>query len=57
MEKVANTVREAVRRYGIGFVVFDHLHFLCRSINNMTNEVGVTIREFKTLAEDEEEIE
>lgn len=53
IEKVKNTIRECVRRYGIEFVVFDHLHFLCRSIKYMTTEVGVVMREFKTLAEDE----
>lgn len=53
IEKIKNTVRECVRRYGIEFLVFDHLHFLCRSINNITTEVGVVTREFKMLAEDE----
>jgi twinkle protein len=53
MEKLTNTIREAVRRFGIGFVVFDHIHFLCRSIQHMTEEVGAVIREFKMLAEDE----
>jgi len=53
IEKVKNTVYESSRRYGIGFLVFDHLHFLCRSINNATTEIGVVVREFKNLAEDE----
>ena len=47
---VFDTIRYAVRRYGIKMVVFDNLHFLCRDIHNITAEVSAVVREFKQLA-------
>lgn len=51
-EAVFDKIRETVKRYGIKFVVFDHLHFLCRSLQHMTNEVGNVTKGFKLLAEE-----
>lgn len=51
-EKVFDTIRYIVKRSGVKFVVFDHLHFLCRSLDNLTQEIGVVTRDFKCLAEE-----
>ena len=51
-DDVYNKIREAVKRFGIKIVVFDHLHFLCRSLDHMTNEVGNVTKGFKLLAEE-----
>jgi hypothetical protein len=51
-EDVFETIRESVKRYGIEFMVFDHLHFLIREIKNLTAEVSATVREFKLMAEE-----
>jgi replicative DNA helicase len=51
-ETVFDKIRETVKRYGIRFFVFDHLHFLCRSLQYLTNEVGNVTRGFKLLAEE-----
>ena len=32
--------------------MFDHLHFLCRSITNQVQEVGLAVQAFKFLAEE-----
>jgi hypothetical protein len=53
-EAVIETLREAVRRYGLKFVIFDHLHFLCRSLSNQVQEVGLAVQAFKFLAEEME---
>ncbi len=52
VEMVMEKIREAVKRYGIKIVVFDHLHFLCRSLQYLTNEVGNVCRMFKLIAEE-----
>jgi len=49
---VADTVRHSVRHYGIRFMVFDNLHFLCRSLTKQTEEVSVMSQNFKLLAEE-----
>ena len=49
---VADTIRNCVRRYGIQFMVFDNLHFLCRSFTKQTEEVSVMSQNFKLLAEE-----
>ena len=51
-EVVFSTIREAVGRYGIRFVVFDNLHFLCRNMQHISQEVGMISRGFKLLAEE-----
>jgi twinkle protein len=52
VDDVFDRVREAVKRHGIRFFVFDHLHFLCRDIRNLTNEIGNVTRSFKLLSEE-----
>lgn len=52
VEQVFDTMREAVPRYGIEVLCFDHLHFLIRSVTNTAHEVSVTTRDFKLLAEE-----
>lgn len=52
LENIIETIKAAIRRYGLGLVVFDHLHFLCRSINNQVQEVGLAVQAFKFLAEE-----
>jgi len=51
-ESVFNRIRESVKRYGIKFLVFDNLHFLCRSLQYVTQEVGQLTRGFKMLSEE-----
>jgi hypothetical protein len=51
-DKVADTIRACVRNYGIKLVVFDNLHFLCRSVSDQTREVSVVIQSLKLLAEE-----
>jgi len=51
---IIETLRAAIKRYGLKFVVFDHLHFLCRSISNQVQEVGLAVQAFKFLAEEME---
>lgn len=52
LENIIETIKEAIRRYGLKLVVFDHLHFLCRSITNQVQEVGLAVQAFKFLAEE-----
>lgn len=51
-EFISDTIRHCVRRYGIQFVVFDNLHFLCRSLIHQTQEVSTMSQNFKLLAEE-----
>jgi ribosomal protein L37AE/L43A len=41
---------QAVRRYGLGIVAFDHLNMLARSLEHAVQEVGVLTRSFKLFA-------
>lgn len=52
VEAVFDRIREAVKRHGIKFLLFDHLHFLCRSLKYVVTEVGQVTRAFKLLAEE-----
>ena len=52
LNSVLETIRNAVKRYDIKFVVFDNLHFLVRSIKYVTQEVGLVTQSFKLLAEE-----
>lgn len=52
VESVSEKIREAVKRHGIKLLVFDHLHFLCRSLQYLTAEVGNVVRTFKLLAQE-----
>lgn len=51
-DSVFNTIRSATKRYGIKLVIFDNLHYLVRSIVNVSAEVGNVTRGFKLLAEE-----
>ena len=52
LENIVETIKAAIRRYDLRLVVFDHLHFLCRSITNQVQEVGLAVQAFKFLAEE-----
>jgi len=54
LDEILGTLKAAVRRYGLKLIVFDHLHFLCRSISNQVQEVGLAVQGFKFLAEEME---
>jgi len=54
LDGIMDTLKAAVRRYGLKLVCFDHLHFLCRSISNQVQEVGLAVQAFKFLAEEME---
>lgn len=49
---VLDKIREAVKRYGVKFLVFDHLHFLCRSLQYLNQEIGQITRSFKLMTEE-----
>jgi replicative DNA helicase len=54
-EDVFNKIREGVKRYGCKLVVFDHLHFLCRSITgreNVEQMISNVTKGFKLLAQE-----
>jgi len=50
VDDIFTRIEDAIKRYGIKFLVFDHLHFLCRSISSVTGEIGQVTRRFKELA-------
>lgn len=52
VDEVYDTIREAIKRYGIELLIFDHLHFLIRGTSNVSSEVSNTTRDFKLLAEE-----
>lgn len=52
LDGIMDTLKAAVRRYGLKLVVFDHLHFLCRSLSNQVQEVSLAVQAFKFLAEE-----
>lgn len=52
LERIMDTLKQAVRRYGIKLLAFDHLHVLCRSLTNQTQEIGLAVQSFKFLAEE-----
>ena len=54
LDGITETLKAAIRRYGLKLVVFDHLHFLCRSITNQVQEIGLAVQAFKFLAEEME---
>jgi twinkle protein len=51
-DAVFEKLREACHRYGVKLVVFDNLHYLCRSVTNLTQEIGNVTRQFKMFAEE-----
>jgi len=52
VDEVYETIRKSIKRYGIELLVFDHLHFLIRSVQNVSAEVSNTTRDFKLMAEE-----
>jgi len=54
LDGIMETLKAAIRRYGPKLICFDHLHFLCRSINNQVQEIGLAVQSFKFLAEEHE---
>lgn len=50
LDVICDRIENAVRRYGIKVVVFDHLHFLVRG-HDVSNEIGRVTRRFKMMAE------
>ena len=52
LDGIMQTLKASIRRYGLKLVVFDHLHFLCRSVSNQTQEIGLAVQAFKFLAEE-----
>jgi len=54
IQKIIDTIKLAIKRYGLKLVVFDHLHFLCRSVTNQVQEIGLAVQAFKFLAEEME---
>ena len=52
LDGIMDTLRAAIKRYGLKLLCFDHLHFLCRSINNQVQEIGLAVQSFKFLAEE-----
>lgn len=50
MKDVADTIRQTVRRYGVKFVVFDNLQFLCRNLEHSAQETAAISKAFKDLA-------
>lgn len=50
VDKMFEAMEDAVKRYGIKFIVFDHLHFLVRSLTHTNAEIGIITRRFKSFA-------
>jgi 5S rRNA maturation endonuclease (ribonuclease M5)/KaiC/GvpD/RAD55 family RecA-like ATPase len=48
--EIADTIRQAVRRYGVKFVCFDNLQMLCRSVDHSAQETSIITKQFKSLA-------
>jgi len=51
---IIDTLRQAAKRYGLRLIGFDHLHFLARSIDRRTEEIGIITKSFKLLASEVE---
>ena len=53
LNELMETLRESVRRFGLKLIVFDNLHYVCRS-NQVNEEMAQWILAFKMLAEEME---
>ncbi len=49
-EEVFDTIRQAVRRYGVKFVCFDNLQLMSRSLEHQNTEISKLAYQFKELA-------
>jgi len=47
---VEKMIRTSVRKYGIKYIFFDHLDYLCRSIKYVAQETAKNMQTFKTIA-------
>lgn len=56
VDLVTDRMRDAIKRYGLRFWVFDNVHFLCRSLKYVTTEIGQVMRSFKLLADETDTI-
>lgn len=54
LEGVVETIRQAVKRYGLRLIIIDHLHFLVRSKTNVTQEISHAVQTVKFLASEME---
>jgi twinkle protein len=52
LDGIMDTLKAAIKRYGLKLLCFDHLHMLVRSISNQTQEIGLAVQSFKFLAEE-----
>ena len=52
LDGIMQTLRASIKRYGLKLVIFDHLHFLTRSISNQSQEISLSVQGFKFLAEE-----
>jgi len=48
---IEEIIRRAIRKYGIKYVVFDHLDFLCRNLKYVVQETAQCIQTFKLIAQ------
>jgi hypothetical protein len=48
-QEVCDTIRQAHRRYGVKFVVFDNLQMLSQSMSNGAQELSIIVKAFKAL--------
>jgi len=51
---IIDVLRQAVKRYGLRLLSFDHLHFLARSLDHRHEEIGLITKAFKLLASEVE---
>lgn len=51
-EDIYDAIKNAYRRYGLKFVVFDNLHFLVRGSDKLREQIGEVSQQFKLLAEE-----
>lgn len=54
IDSIIAVLRESIMRYGLKILAFDHLHFMCRSLSNQVQEIGLAVQAFKLLAEEME---
>ena len=48
--EVLEDIKRAVKRYDLKLVIFDHIHWLSRSMSNPNEEMANIMRDFKALA-------
>src|SRR5207244_3568294 len=53
-KEIMDLLGQARRRFGLGFVCFDNLHILARSIDHRSEEVGTLTKSFKLFAMEHE---